>query len=559
MIKIIKNIFTITNISKKLIIINILAIASLIILEVASVGIIFPLLGSLTNPNYEFIFIKNIFNIDERKNNILIFIFLVFTIFLLKNIYIFFFNFYQKKFALNKQKYLVNKIFENHTFYDVNKKIEISEILRNINYSNSIGQWIICALQFITEFLLLIFLILFLFFINFNATLLILLICLTFYIIYRLTFKRSIKRWSKENILHAQNNYTSQLETFSGLREITVLDKLNFFKKKFFESLDELIIRGFKISILDILPRIFLELIFVVGFLSLTMYFYYLFKTTEYIIPLLGVYFFTSLRIFPAFSKIIVLTNSLGYANAPINILKNISFYKDKNYKEKFSINNIYKIEFKKVSFKYKNNFILRNCNFIFKKDLFYILIGKSGVGKTTILNLLMGLLNPTKGNVLINKFNLKHCLKSFRKKIGLVSQEVFITNATIMENVALGVEKKNINKSKVIECLTLARLKEFIYSKKERLNFVIEGNGQNISTGQRQRIGIARALYNDPAILLLDEPTSSLDENTSKDFIKSLKKLSKNRIIIMITHNPKNFIYSNKVIYLDKKKLLVK
>jgi putative ABC transport system permease protein len=101
--------------------------------------------------------------------------------------------------------------------------------------------------------------------------------------------------------------------------------------------------------------------------------------------------------------------------------------------------------------------------------------------------------------------------------------------------------------------------LKEYIYSKKERLNFVIEGNGQNISTGQRQRIGIARALYNDPAILLLDEPTSSLDENTSKDFIKSLKKLSKNRIIIMITHNPKNFIYSNKVIYLDKKKLLVK
>jgi ABC-type bacteriocin/lantibiotic exporter with double-glycine peptidase domain len=289
------------------------------------------------------------------------------------------------------------------------------------------------------------------------------------------------------------------------------------------------------------------------------MYFYYLFKTTEYIIPLLGVYFFTSLRIFPAFSKIIVLTNSLGYANASINILKNISFYNDKNYKEKFSINNIYKIEFKKVSFKYKNNFILKNCNFIFKKNLFYILIGKSGVGKTTILNLLMGLLNPSKGNVLINKFNLKYCLKSFRRKIGLVSQEVFITNATIMENVALGVEKKNINKSKVIECLTLAKLKEFIYSKKERLNFVIEGNGKNISTGQRQRIGIARALYNDPTILFLDEPTSSLDESTSKDFIKSLKKLSKNRIIIMITHNPKNFIYSNKVIYLDKKKLLVK
>ena len=109
MIKIIKNIFTITNISKKHIIINILGIVSLIILEVASVGILFPLLGSLTNPNYEFIFIKNIFNIDERKNSILIFIFLVFTIFLLKNIYIFFFNFYQKKFALNKQKYLVNK------------------------------------------------------------------------------------------------------------------------------------------------------------------------------------------------------------------------------------------------------------------------------------------------------------------------------------------------------------------------------------------------------------------------------------------------------------------
>lgn len=559
MIKIIKNIFTITDISKKLIIINTLAIAFLIILEVASVGIIFPLLGSLTNSNYEFIFIKDIFDINERKNNIFIFIFLVFTIFLLKNIYIFFFNFYQKKFALNKQKYLVNKIFENYTFYNVNKKTEISEILSNINYGNSIGQWIICSLQLITEFLLLIFLIIFLFFINFNATLIILLICLIFFTIYRLTFKSKIKKWSKENILYSQNNYTSQLETFSGLREITVLGKLNFFKKKFFKSLNELLIRSFKISIIDILPRIFLELIFVVGFLILTMYFYYLFKTTEYIIPLLGVYFFTSLRIFPAFSKIVVLTNSLRYANAPVNILKNTSFYKNKNYKEKFSINNIKKIEFKKISFKYKNNFILKNCSFIFKRNLFYILSGKSGIGKTTILNLLMGLLNPIKGNLLINKLNLKYCLKSFRKKIGLVSQEVFITNATIMENVALGVEKKNINKSKVIECLTLAKLKEFIYSKNKGLNFVIEGNGKNISTGQRQRIGIARALYNDPTILLLDEPTSSLDENTSKDFIKSLKKISKNRIVIMVTHNPKNFIYSNKVVYLDRKKLLVK
>jgi len=466
MIKIIKNIFCISNLSKKNIITNIIAILLLTVLEICSIGIILPFLEIVTNPDYSSKFLKKVFNLDERNKLIIISI-LILLIFIVKNIYIFIFNYYQKKLSFKKQKNLAQRVFRNYLYLDFSKKIKISEILRDINYANNIGQWIISALQFISEFTILVVLILFLFFINFKATLLICVICLLFYIMFNMLCKTRIKRWSEENLIHSNNNYNSQLETFSGLREITISRKQNFFEKKYLNSLNELIARSFKINMLDLLPKLSLELIFVVIFMVLTFYFYLLFNTIQAIIPLLGVYFFSSLRILPAFSRIIVLTNSLNYASHPIRVLKNIFFFNQEVQKEGKLINIINQIELKNISFKYEDKYILENCNFKFDKNFFYILSGPSGIGKTTIINLLMGLLKPTDGEILIDNLNLKDCLKSFREKIGLVSQEVFIINASIAENVALGLEKKDIDYTKVHICIKLSELEEFVAEKR--------------------------------------------------------------------------------------------
>ena len=558
MFKIINDIFFISNLSKKIITINIIAILLLAVIEICSIGIILPFLEIVTNPDYSPKLLKKITNFDE-KNKLITILILILLIFIIKNIYIFIFNYYQKKLSFKKQKYLAQRVFKNYLNSDFRKKIKASEILRDINYANSIGQWIISALQFISEFTILIIIILFLFFINFKATFLICAICLLFYIIFHILFKTRIKKWSKENLIHSSNNYNSQLETFSGLREITISGKQNFFEKKYLNSLNELIVRSFKINILDLLPKLLLELIFVAIFISLTFYFYLLFHTIKAIIPLLGVYFLSSLRILPAFGKILMLTNSLNYASHPISILKNIYYFKEETQEEGKLINIINQIELKNISFKYEEKYILENCNFKFYKNFFYILIGPSGIGKTTIINLLIGLLKPTEGEILIENLNLKDCLKSFREKIGLVSQEVFIINASIAENVAIGLEKKDIDYYKVHKCIKLSELEKFIEEKKEKLDFIIESNGRNISAGQRQRIGIARALYNDPFILMLDEPTSSLDEKTANDFILSLKKISKNRIIIMITHNINKTNDCDQIILLKDKKLSIK
>lgn len=558
MFKIIKNIFAISNLSNKIIITYIASTLLLTILEICSIGIIFPFLELITNPNYNHKLLEY-FLIRDEKSKLILILFLILIIFIIKNIYIFIFNYYQKKLSLNKQKYLAQKVFKSYLFSDFSKKIQTSEILRDINYANSISQWIISALQFISELTILIFLIFFLFFINFKATFLILLVCSIFYIIFHMIFRTKIKKWSKENVIYSNNNYNSQLETFSGLREITIAGKQSFFENKYLNSLKELILRSFKISILDILPKILLELVFVTTFIILTFYFYYSLKSIQSIIPMLGLYFLSSLRILPAFNKIIMLTNSLNYANSPINILKNIYFFnQETEEKEKF-VNNINEIELKKVSFKYNEHYILKDCNFKFKKNIFYILAGPSGIGKTTVLNIIMGLLNPIEGEILVDKINLKYCLKNFRQKIGLVSQDVFITNSSVAENIALGIEKSDIDLLKVWKCLNLAELDKFIEEKKEKLNFIIESNGKNISAGQRQRIGIARALYNDPFVLILDEPTSSLDEKIANEFILSLKKISENRIIIMITHNINRINHLDQIIILKDKKLLLK
>ena len=207
------------------------------------------------------------------------------------------------------------------------------------------------------------------------------------------------------------------------------------------------------------------------------------------------------------------------------------------NVKKELKIPNNPTIEFKDVSFFYeKNKTILDKISFKTKKSKMHI-IGESGTGKSTIFNLISRFIDPKKGNIFINDVNIKDVsLFSLRQNISLVSQETMIYNDTFHNNISLG--KLNATKPEIIEAAKLANIHNFIISQKNGYDTVIGEAGSNLSGGQKQRISIARAFLKNSKILLLDEVTSALDSKTSKNILKSINQLSKNKTCIYISHD---------------------
>ena len=207
------------------------------------------------------------------------------------------------------------------------------------------------------------------------------------------------------------------------------------------------------------------------------------------------------------------------------------------NVKKELKIPNNPTIEFKDVSFFYeKNKIVLDKISFKTKKSKIHI-IGESGSGKSTIFNLISRFIDPKKGNIFINDENIKDVsLFSLRQNISLVSQETMIYNDTFHNNISLG--KLNATKPEIIEAAKLANIHNFIISQKNGYDTVIGEAGSNLSGGQKQRISIARAFLKNSKILLLDEVTSALDSKTSKNILKSINQLSKNKTCIYISHD---------------------
>ena len=207
------------------------------------------------------------------------------------------------------------------------------------------------------------------------------------------------------------------------------------------------------------------------------------------------------------------------------------------NVKKELKIPNNPTIEFKDVSFFYeKNKIILDKISFKTKKSKMHI-IGESGSGKSTIFNLISRFIDPKKGNIFINDVNIKDVsLFSLRQNISLVSQETMIYNDTFNNNISLG--KLNATKREIIKAAKLANIHDFIISQENGYDTVISEAGSNLSGGQKQRISIARAFLKNSKILLLDEVTSALDSKTSKNILKSINQLSKNKTCIYISHD---------------------
>jgi ABC-type bacteriocin/lantibiotic exporter with double-glycine peptidase domain len=539
------------------------------LLETVGVVTLIPVLELLNNDNLTIFNKYNIF--DDFQNNItntpkenliILFLLIFFSFYLIKTIFLASISFLQVKFISNIYSSISEVLFKIYIFkpLDFYLNNNSAKLTKNINDVSGFITLLKSFLLLLTELIISIGLFIFLLVYNpFITILLVFLLSSLSYIFFKLIQKFSLI-WGVQRSLHAANRLQHINQGFKSIRDIKILGKEIFFVKIFsFFNKKTVNVEGKQTFILS-LPKLFLELIFVFGLVLLIFYLVIKEQNIKIIIPTVGVYSFVTFRLLPSFSRIINSFQQLSFLKPILDSLVNEFInYKNSELSNKIkNKNNIVfknKIELKKIFYKYSdtNKYILKNINLKFSFGDIIGIYGKSGSGKTTLLNILLGLLNPQLGEILVDDKNILNYPNSWKNQIGYVPQNVYLLDDTLKKNICLGIPDNKINMDKLKYAIKFSLLDTLVNNYKHGINSNIGEMGERISGGQKQRIAIARAIYNDPKLIILDEPTSSLDSATEKMIIKNLYNLRKKKTIIIISHNISTLSMCNKVYNLSK------
>jgi ATP-binding cassette subfamily C protein len=526
------------------------------LLEMIGIVIIIPFITFLLKPEelMKYDFLNNYINLDSinfQSDFLLIFCIVFFLIFLIKNFFIVFSTKLVFKFIYNFRnnlylKLLKNILHQNYNFYMENNTSKISNIL-----NTQIDTYTLYVLRPIIFFVseLIIFLGIFLLIIlgGFFDSLLFMIPILLFSILILKRINRSIKSWSIIRINENQKLINSSFNLINSIKEIILYGKIADLIKKFKQPVKLLSDIEIKNSIINIYPKILLEqsLILILIIIMLSMSFAG--KINDEIIITLGFYLAAAYRVLPSINKIF---NSIQHLKFGKPSYGNIKEYFDLDYKIKFfenSQNNFFyfidKIEIKNLNFEYvKNKKVLNNINFKIEKNKIVGILGNSGSGKTTLINLLAQLLNLQSGKITIDGKIIESTndKRKFQNLISITSQDSFLFDGTIKDNIIFGSDKKFSNQD-FYKSIEMAQLEDVIKKLPSGINENIGSEIKTLSSGQKQRITIARSFYNKRQLMIFDEATNSLDNQNEKKIIENLKSYSKNSSIIIISHNLDN------------------
>jgi ATP-binding cassette subfamily B protein len=415
---------------------------------------------------------------------------------------------------------------------------------------------------FVSSFFTILFISIFLILLNPFLITITLSIIFSFYVVVVLITKGIIKRESQ--ILSDSNiklNKSMQ-EGLGGIRDILLDGTQQYFCETF--SKQDLIVRKstVKVSLITSTPNIVIQTAGIAGIAILVA----ILSNGNGInssLPMMGALALGYLRISPAIQT--VYTNWVLIKNGQVNINLVINFLHEarlsnvlKNQTHPMNFSN--EIKLKNVSFRYSNNspFVIEDLNFVIKKGERIGLVGKTGSGKSTLCDIMMGLLNVSSGSLQIDDvFVNQSNMRSWQNHIAHVPQVIYLSDGTIAENIAFGVSKENIDYGKVELAAQKAQIAETISSLEYGYQTFIGERGVRLSGGQRQRLGIARALYKEADVIFLDEATSALDDETESDLISAIEGLDNDLTIIMVAHRLTTLKNCSRILELSKGELI--
>ncbi len=543
------------------------------LLETLGIGMVIPLVSIIMDPDYldkvrEFIpLIKNISN----KEIILFFLLFVCVIFILKNIIYLFYIYWSQKFNANIRKSLTNSLYNNfiNQKYHFHLKKSSIELIKNINIdAEDVRFGMHHFFLGIAEFFICICILILLLFFNYKLTLIVLISCFFIFLIYKFFIKKiSInvgeKRFEAMTLLQKHVK-----ETLSNIKIIKIFSSKKFFLNEFYKHNNQYLKTTLLTDVIVNTPRAIIESTVVLIIVSIL---YFSFNETESVsvFSSLGLYGLAFFRLMPSFNRMLTAYSYKNILEHTVNKLYDVlleSEIKHKNLKiendvieKNPEILKIENIKIKNLVFSYENKKnILEDINLEIKKNDFIGIVGNSGSGKSTFINLLLGLLEPSNGSVVFNdEVNIYENLDLFNKRISYVPQNITILEKTVAENIAFGQKKEDIDIEKIKQIVVKTKLSNLINKMDNGLESIINSDNLNISGGELQRIGLARALYFDADLLVLDEATNSLDVKTENEILHMLyENFLGKKIIIFISHKIKNLEKSNILLEIKNKKI---
>ena len=542
------------------------------ILESLSVGIILPLTSILLKGNMDISFLPNFFESQLPTGKKLIYLGLLITIlvFLIKNLLLVFNLWQQTKFLRNMHFEITNKLFKyylksEYLFFLQNNSAHLYRNLTDI-----IGAFVSYTkayMIFFTEIIVFMGIAFILFYIDFLGTTLILFsVGIVSFLIYILTIGKISFFGKQRNIVGGELN-KHLLQGMASAKDVKILDREN----DLIEQVDKNVFKMTRLNqimqFITGLPRFSFEVLMILAFSLLI---FVMIKTNREMIDIiqyLGVFAVASFRIVPGASRLLNSFQSIKYIEPSVKILleefepKNFSNLNKKNEENKSTLPLKFQkeINIKNLSFSYpsRKEFSLSKLSMSIKKGDFVGIIGETGSGKSTLINLIIGLLKPSQGEVEVDQLNIDSNLSGWYKKIGYVPQSIYLTDDTIRRNIAFGLNENDIDDSLIKESIVKANLEEFIKNLPNGLDTIVGEKGIRLSGGQQQRIGIARALYRDPEILILDEATSSLDQLTEKKIMESIQFLKRKKTLIIVTHRLSTVQNCDRILFIEKGKII--
>lgn len=331
--------------------------------------------------------------------------------------------------------------------------------------------------------------------------------------------------------------------TIGSIKEIKIFKLKKFLEKIFFQNSQQFEKYAFRNYVIKMLPRVILEIVAVLGVIVLIIFYIKFDQDIATLLPFLSLVVVSIIRVVPGLNliqnAIATLKTIMPSYNHVLKELVNDNYEEKDETKRKNTINFKKKISIKNIEFFYPKTkeSTLKNISIDINKGDKVGIVGKSGTGKTTLVSIILGLLKPTSGKITVDDNEIDFSKYEWNKTAGYVPQEIFLLEDTVKNNITFGLDKENINLDLLEKICKDAQIYDFIKSLPLKYDAMIGERGYNMSAGQKQRLGIARVLYRNPDLLILDEATSSLDHETEKNFIDDVFSKSKDKTIIFISH----------------------
>lgn len=518
-------------------------------LELFGISLVAPFINIVLNPdiiqtNKILKYLYDILNINSPHIFLIyLAIFLILT-YIFKNLYLAVVYYFQFKIFYNTQKeislHLITFYLNQPYAYHLN--INSSTLVRTITRDTlNCSHFLINLFSLISELIVLTLIVIFLFFINKIMTISLII----FFLISFLFIFRKLKAKLKQIGLKNQQNESLMIkgiqQALGAIKDIKCLQKESFFIDRYYESSTNFASAQKQFNFLQSIPRLFIESFVVILILLIIIFLLNSGINATNIITQIAVFAMAAFRLMPSLNRMQIAITCLIFYRPSINVVYNdLNLTKtiEETTEEGKEINISKGIKIQNLSYRYPNTKkdVLKNISFDITEGQSIGFVGKTGSGKTTLIDIILSLLKPTEGKITVDDINIHNNKKSWSKIIGYVPQFIYLTDDTIKNNIIF-YSDKNTDEQLLKQVIEQAQLKDFIDSLPDKENTIVGERGIRLSGGQRQRIGIARALYNKPQLLILDEATSALDNETESAVMQAIEHLYGKLTMIIVAH----------------------